>query len=850
MKSPKQQTHNKNTAKNQSGQNLSLIYILILLSYAFITVVTPNMNTLDSNGPKFYTLAILNLVAYPIMLLHNKLRPQKDFHWLFFKNWIGVTYTLFLLISLLSVFKAFNLYESVINLSKLFTVFSAAYMIAIILQNDKRYTYILSVSLTLLLVIDSVTVFYHLFLNLTESGGINISAIKSIYSNKNILAAAIFVKIAFALWLIAFGKPWMKWLAGITVFLAIVATLFMSTRTFYVGLIFLLITYGVFFFIRYYRKNEKRKLARLLIISSVVIASSFLVFTFTLKYLYPSTAEGTFSVDFISRLKTITQYGGKLQGYGQRTGSWERSFELFKENPLLGVGTGNWKIEVLKYETPLTGAYIYMYKNHNDFIETFADTGIFGGLLFLGIFLLIFANFIRAFFRARKGEEESYKWLFLPAFGLFCYFFDAFFNFPSDRPEIISFFAIFVGAGIAFSPTINNWKFWRRAKGEEEGTSPLNNDPAGVIQTDAAGSPVTHPGTSNKDHKAGLGMKGKQEHRARHATKLGEASTAGPGKATVHAKKQKDRFNLKALPLILLFLALMLGSVYVFYLNFKSLKLQRIIKQELLSGKLTTKSEVFLAGFPKLPDISIEGEPISVSKSRYLVAEGKYREAIDLLKKDNSSPYDTRQEFFLAIAYLNMGNPDSSLIYSRKVYAMKPLFSGNVTVLSNALEAKGDLEGALNVLDRHVKICDENGEPVADNIRQKIAQLTPMIKIRPYEKIYTAALNAFTGKQYELAIKNFTDFISKEPGVAAAFEYRAFSYFYLNDFRRSLDDIEKAIAIDPGKSGFVNLRGINKHFLGDNPGACADFQAAIAMGDKDAPVNYERFCRNAATTRK
>ena len=605
--------------------------------------------------------------------------------------------------------------------------------------------------------------------------GQNIEAIKSIYSNKNILSAAVFVKISFALWLLTFGKGWMKVLGGFSIFMAFIATLFMSTRSFYVGTIFLILTYGAFMFIRYYRKNEKREIIKMSVYLSVAIIVGFFLFTASLKFMYRPSSQERYAVDFLTRLKSLSSEigSGSSQG-GRRLQAWQNSFKLIKENPLLGIGTGNWKVEVLKYETPTTGAYIYQYKNHNDFIETAADTGIFGGLLFLGIFVLIFANFIRAFFKARKGEEESYKWLFLPAFGLFCYFFDAFFNFPSDRPEIISFFAIFVGAGVAFSPQ----------------SAYITRFSSFVI---------------------------------RHSSFVTRKATR--------------------VTLIATLLLLMVGSIYIFYLNFVSLKLQRIAKEELNAGNLTSSSELFLNGFPAIPDINIEGEPIAVTKARYLIVEKKYQQAIDLLKQDRSSPYDTRQEFFIAMAYLNMGLPDSALVYTQKVYKMKPYFSGNISVMSSAYEAKGNLTEAFKVLDDHILFNSKNGQPVMDNIYPQKAAIKTNASIQRNKEPFNNGMEAFNRKDYNKALKYFTDFISKDPGVSQAFEYRAFSYFYLKQFMASLADIDRAIALDPSKPGYLNLRGVNLHMLGNDPAACEAFTKAIEMGDKDAVNNYEKFCK-------
>jgi len=760
----------KSENTKQIKPKINLVYVSILLAYSFITVLTPNLNTLDSNGPKFYTLAILNLFAFGIILIDNQRKPKKDLYSSFFHTWIGLFYTLFLIISLLSFVNAYNLFESIINFSKICTIFSAAYIVSIIFRSDNRYLYIVSISLTILLVLDSFTVLTYIVSSLMEGKGPNYSELKSIYSNKNILSAAIFVKIAFVLWLLAFGKSWMKVLGGFTLFVAFITTLFLSTRSFYVGSILLVITYVIFMYIRYYRKNEKHKIIKVTIFLTATIFLSFFLFSATLKYMYPESSRRGYAVDFITRLKTIFQYD-KAMGYANRTPAWERSLKLIREHPLLGIGTGNWKVEVLKYETPTSGAYIYMYKSHNDFLETTADTGIFGGLLFIGIFILIFANFIRAFFKAKKGEEESYKWLFLPAFGLFCYFFDAFFNFPSDRPEIISFFAIFVGAGVAFStPSIFLTNILSRV--------------------------------------------------------------------TRHVSRKVSRVTFIA---TLLFL--MIGSIYIFYLNFVSLKLQRIAKEELNSGKLSSSSEIFLNGFPSIPDINIEGEPIAVTIARYLITEEKYQQAIDLLKKDNSSPYDTRQEFFIAMAYLKLNQFDSALVYTQKVYKLKPYFSGNVSLMSSAYEAKGNVTEALKVLDDHIQLNTKNNQPITDIIYKQQVNLTAKARILQNQGPFNNGMESFNNKEYPKAIQYFTEFIDKEPGVAQAFEYRAFCYFYLNKYQLSLADIERAIALDPSKPGYLNLHGVNLQMLGNTQSACADFQKAIEMGDKDAVNNYEKFCK-------
>jgi len=644
---------------------LSFFYGLILLGYSFVTVLTPNMNTLDSNGPKFYTLAILNMVAFIILLVGRRLNPKQPLFGSFFRNRIGFVYTLFLVVSLVSFSKAINIHESVLTLTKIFTVFSSAIIVSVILREHKRYLYLVATVLALLLVFDSLTVFYSTIVRKMDS-----YSIISIYSNKNILASAIFVKIAFVLWLMAFGKWWVKIPGFLILVIALLALLYMKTRAFYIGSVVLLLTYGLFMIIRFYKNSSKLKAILFTVFLPVVIIAVLLSFSAAMKYLDPKSdisLKTGFAV-FTERLKSLSQ-----EKEGLRAQAMLHSVYLITENPLLGVGTGNWKVAVLKYEGPQTGEHIYMYKNHNDFLENFAETGIFGGALFVGIFLLVFTNFIVAFFRARKGEEDAYKWLFLPAFGLFCYSFDAMFNFPTDRPEIAAFFTIFVGAGIAFSPPTLFKKFYAF---------------------------LNRPQQSVKKKK-------------------------GPQPYQPMIPFTSHTFNVAV---SLVFIILLLISVYILNLNFESLKLQRIAKQELLSGTLTTSSEKFLTEFPAIPDIGCEGVPIAVVKGRYLILEGKYKQALDILKQDHSSPWDTRPEFFIALTFAMLGQSDSALTYTNKVYAMKPYFSKNISVMSSALEAKGNLTEALKVLDDHVALNTKNGMPIEGVIYQQQTSLRGKLK--------------------------------------------------------------------------------------------------------------------------
>ncbi|MFZ4413961.1 MAG: O-antigen ligase family protein, partial [Bacteroidales bacterium] len=316
---------------------LNYSYVIILIAYTLITVLTPNLKAWDANGPKFLFLSLLNLLSFLFLIGRKEMRTNPTLHFAFFRNKIGLVYTLFMIMVLISFTKAINISESILSFSKYFTVFCMTYILSILFRFDRRYLRMVLIVMTVLLIADSFTVFYNILLYITKQVD-SIYEIKSVYANKNVLAAAIFVKIPFALWLATFEKQWLKKLGFVTLFFAELAIFFMSTRAFYLGLIFLALIYGAYLLIIFLRDRKKTGLKTLsFFFGSLLIA--FLFFSFTQHFLYPKKID-IYNKSYTERLSTITS------GEAGRLESWKRSALLFKQDPLLGVGTGNWKIQV------------------------------------------------------------------------------------------------------------------------------------------------------------------------------------------------------------------------------------------------------------------------------------------------------------------------------------------------------------------------------------------------------------------------------------------------------------------------------------------------------------------------
>ena len=738
-----------NKQKNQPARSFlswlfALFNPLFLLGYGFTTVLTPRLGAFDSAGTKFLALAILNLVAFFFLLLRKEQRPPNKIFSAFFSNRIGFLYGLFLVVNLLSFLKAVNLAESLLAFTKLFTVLTAAMIIAAILRANNKYVTPLAIGMSLLLLADAANVFSQMWQlvekhpNFADLFSTLQNEIKHGYSNKNILSSALFVKLPFALWLWTFKKGLAKILGLFAAFAGIMALFPLSSRAFYIGLALLTVFYLLFIIIRIFIDRHRGKMAMVSVIIIALIPLFIYVGWLVLSHYLPSVKTFNLKDNITARLSTIKND----EAIGLRTASWRRSLKLIKEEPLLGVGAGNWKISILKYENQTAPDYTYYYYNHNDFIQTTAETGIIGGLLFLLLFIGVGWAFLIALFKG-AASGASYEYLFIPAFGMLCYSVDAFFNFPFDRPEIQSLFAIFIGSGIAFSSM-----------------------------------------------KALLKKLREIQQKILNAIQF----------PTDIINQQFKRILTYLLPGM--FILLIIGSIYLLYRNFKSLQLEAVAKYEVEKGVLTVPSSVFMKGFYSIPNISVEGVPIMTLKTRYLFNEGNYAGAIRVLKAENPSPWETRRELFLSFAYEMIANSDSSIHYSIKVFNMKPFYLPNLDRLCKMLEEREQFKKEDSILTEFIRISGSSPQQYIDLQREVHRKAT----IQKVEQFYYPAMNQFKQKNYRGAAGDFSKIIETEPGLLEAWEKRAWCYFYLNEPKLCLADIDHLIGQGVKKPELVNLK--------------------------------------------
>ena len=119
----------------------------------------------------------------------------------------------------------------------------------------------------------------------------------------------------------------------------------------------------------------------------------------------------------------------------ERVHLWEKSVEMFKDSPVIGIGTANWQIDLPHYGTggmrSAEGEIIYQ-RPHNDFLWVLAENGIITCLFYVMIFLITLWYQIAVI---RKSNSMDSRFFMLALFFfMISYVIVAFLSFPSERP--------------------------------------------------------------------------------------------------------------------------------------------------------------------------------------------------------------------------------------------------------------------------------------------------------------------------------------------------------------------------------------------------------------------------------
>ncbi len=111
------------------------------------------------------------------------------------------------------------------------------------------------------------------------------------------------------------------------------------------------------------------------------------------------------SPDFMSRFKQMKTSEISGSGANSRIAIWKTSFRMVAEEPLLGIGPGNYHNEYRRLRDNRTGKNLS--HAHNDIINTAAETGLLSAAAFLLFWLIIVLKLYRGFRRCPEGYQKG-----------------------------------------------------------------------------------------------------------------------------------------------------------------------------------------------------------------------------------------------------------------------------------------------------------------------------------------------------------------------------------------------------------------------------------------------------------
>ena len=369
---------------------------------------------------RFFLLAIL-LFCLTLYFL-NKVSDFSEICRALAKQSIFPVLLFFFLFSTLSLFKATNISEGIFELLKISLWIVFLFFSTILLaKNKKGVTHLTKAVIfgALLHSIIGLAQVYYTSLN-AHPGNF---AIQSTMANKNLFASALFLTLPFLFYgFITFSGPW-RLLSIFSFGLAVYTINLTQTRAVWFAMIISTGVLGILCFF-YSTRHFNRQIKP--VYFARVIYGIILIIVVSLVAIVSNDS---------SLEETLFRPNEPISSIEERLKLWTKTLNMISENPLLGVGIGNWKIIIPSYGT--TGlrseqGEVHFQRPHNDFLWILAETGIISLLFYTGFFVII-AIYAKATLADLSASDEVKIFSLLTIFCLIGYLVVAFFSYPKER---------------------------------------------------------------------------------------------------------------------------------------------------------------------------------------------------------------------------------------------------------------------------------------------------------------------------------------------------------------------------------------------------------------------------------
>ncbi|QHI37189.1 hypothetical protein IMCC3317_25670 [Kordia antarctica] len=484
---PKNKPEKKAASTKPQVANQLIIAQVFCLLYLLVSFV-PLFNAMDYDAPEWLYISLLNVASLVFLYKH------KDFFQVFALQKKAKIYMSLLIgffaIGCLSMITAINVSESLVHLARFVNIIVGFYCLYIFIRKDPKafFHFICKASIVIVAYYSWKAITYFLGNSSAPRTYEFMLAFQHGFSNVNIYTAYIVIQVPLLIYGFLYFKKIWKYVAGLAIVMAMLALLFAGSRTALLSLIVLLfitivsLVYGV---VRH--KVAFKKEVALLFVAPILIGILVLNVNRVDRNAMNTISNvlQTKNADFYDGQNTIirnisnakdvmptdTSIKIPVRESSGRLSLWNLAFNTFKENPVLGVGYGNFKAIAKKEHylgyTNSEGSFANPRRAHSDFLEKLAETGLVGFLFYVSLFAMPFIWFLGLLKRETAFEKQ---FLYITVFSVaVAYTLDALLNFPLERAPIHLYFMIAVVFILAFArkqtadETVSGRKKWHLA---------------------------------------------------------------------------------------------------------------------------------------------------------------------------------------------------------------------------------------------------------------------------------------------------------------------------------------------------------------------------------------------------
>ena len=418
----------------------------------FSTVIRSGVIVDRSFLPRFLLLSVFLLITY-LIGFHKKILLRKTF--------FECSFILFYLWNLLSCLWAIAPSEAIMQSQLVFISLALFLIISAFYNENKAFENIFIKTHFFILLFSFALAFYKMY----TLPYFDPYKIISVSANNNLYSGFLLISLPLVFTGYSINRGFWKYLAVIVGILSIFFIIITQSRAAYIGLFVASFVSFLFLIFKYPVVFSKRNIsvgivAVLLLFSGVFVFYSSLDDTRKNYFLSKvpvweyfksyenATAERLKRKNTRADLIHVAPFDFSEEYYENanlRIIFWKKSLCLIASHPVLGVGSGNWKINVPSCKSPVNPEHTvknYTYSQpHNEWIGIISDLGFIGFLLSLFIFFVPVAFvFYKIGFTTPKPHISV---VFYGSFIFGFYLFSSF-DFPFHRVEHnVIFFSVF-----------------------------------------------------------------------------------------------------------------------------------------------------------------------------------------------------------------------------------------------------------------------------------------------------------------------------------------------------------------------------------------------------------------------